>query len=41
MAAEKALLYYTDSFSRHNYKRNDKIICKYFKDKYGEVKHKP
>ena len=35
MLAGKTLLYYTDLFSPNDYKRNDKIIYKYFKDKYG------
>ena len=34
MLAGKALLNYTNLFSRNNYKKNDKIIHKYFKDKY-------
>ena len=34
MLARKALLDYTNLFSRNNYKKNDKIIHKYFKDKY-------
>ena len=35
MLAEKTLLDYTNLFSPNDYKRNDKIIYKYFKDKYG------
>ena len=34
MLAWKNLLYYTNLFSSDNYKINDKIIYKYFKDKY-------
>ena len=29
------LLDYTNLFSPNDYKKNDKIIYKYFKDKYG------
>ena len=32
----KTLLDYTDLFPSKNYKKNDKIIYKYFKDKYGK-----
>ena len=32
---EKTLLYYTNWFSRNDYKVIDKIIYKYCKDKYG------
>ena len=35
MLAEKTLLDYTNLFSPNDYKRNDKIIYRYFKDKYG------
>ena len=35
MLAGKTLLDYTNLFSSNNYKKNDKIIYKYFKDKYG------
>ena len=35
MLAGKPLLDYTNLFSSNNYKKNDKIIYKYFKDKYG------
>ena len=38
---EKALLDYTNLFSPNDYKKNDKIIYKYFKNKYGKRKHKP
>ena len=34
MPAGKILLDYTNLFSLHNYKKNHKIIYKYFKDKY-------
>ena len=33
--AGKTLLHYTDFFSPDDYKKNNKIIYKYFKDKYG------
>ena len=32
--AEKLLLDYTNLFSPNDYKKNDKIIYKYLKDKY-------
>ena len=32
--AGKTLLDYTNLFSPNDYKKNDKIIFKYFKDKY-------
>ena len=35
MIARKTLLDYTDFFSPNDYEKNDKIIYKYFKDKYG------
>ena len=35
MLAGKTLLDYTNLFSLNDYKKNDKIICNYFKDKYG------
>ena len=35
MLAVKALLNYTYFFSLNDYKKNDKIICEYFKDKYS------
>ena len=35
MLAGKTLLDYTNLFSPNDYKKNDKIICKYFKDKYS------
>ena len=35
MLAVKTLLDYTNLFSPNNYEKNDKIIYKYFKDKYG------
>ena len=34
MLGGKTLLEYTYLFSPNHYKKNDKIICKYFKDKY-------
>ena len=36
MIAGKTLLDYRNLFSLNDYKRNDKIIYKYFKDKYGK-----
>ena len=33
--AGKSLLEYTNLFSPNDYKKNDKTIYKYFKDKYG------
>ena len=35
MPAENTLLDYTNLFSPNDYKKNDKIIHQYFKDKYG------
>ena len=35
MLAGKTWLDYTNLFSLSDYKKNDKIIYKYFKDKYG------
>ena len=35
MFAGKTLLDYTNLFSPNGYKKNDKIIDKYSKDKYG------
>ena len=35
MLAGKTLLDYTNLFSPNDYKNNDRIIYKYFKDKYG------
>ena len=34
MLAGKTLLDYTNLFSPYDYKKNDKIICKWLKDKY-------
>ena len=36
MLARKILLDYTNLFSPHDYKKNDKIIYNYFKNKYVE-----
>ena len=36
MIAGKTLLDYRNLFSLNDYKRNGKIIYKYFKDKYGK-----
>ena len=35
MIPGKILLHYTNLFSPNNYKKNDKIIYKYLKDKYN------
>ena len=35
MLVGRRLLDYTNLFSPNNYKKNEKIIYKYFKDKYG------
>ena len=35
MLVGKTLLYYTNLFSLNYYENNDKIMYKYFKDKYG------
>ena len=37
----KTLLNYTNLFSPNAYQNNDKIIYKYFKDKYEKGKRKP
>ena len=37
MFAGRTLLDYTNLFSLNDYKKNDKIIYKYFKDKYGRT----
>ena len=34
MLAGKTLLDYTNSFSPNDYGKNDKIMCKYFNDRY-------
>ena len=36
MIEGKTQLDYTSLFSPNDYKKNGKIICKYFKDKYGK-----
>ena len=36
MITGKALLDYTKLFSPNDYKKNEKIIYKYFKEKYGK-----
>ena len=41
MIAGKTLLDYTNLFSPNNYKENDKIIYKYFKERCGKRKRKP
>ena len=41
MIARKTLLDYTKFFSTYDYKKNDKIIYKYFEDKYGKRRDKP
>ena len=35
MVTGKTLLDYTNLFPPNNYKKNDKMIYKYFQDKYG------
>ena len=35
MLAGKTFLDYSNLFSLNDYKKNDKIIYKYFKEKYG------
>ena len=40
MLAGKTLLDYTNLFSPNDYKKNDKIIYKYFKAKYGRRRRK-
>ena len=41
MIAEEALLYYTNLLSLNDDKKNDKIMCKFLKEKYGKRKCKP
>ena len=41
MIAGKTFSDYTNLFSPIYYKKNDKIIHKYFQDKYGKRKRKP
>ena len=41
MIAVKALLYYTNLFFPNDYKKNDKVICQFFKEKYRKIKGKP
>ena len=36
MVAGRAILSYTNLFSPNNYKKNEQIIYKDFKDKYGK-----
>ena len=36
MFAEKTLLVYTNLFSSNDHKKNDKILYKYIKDKFGK-----
>ena len=36
MIVGKSLLDYTNLFFLNDYEKDDKIICKYFKDKYGK-----
>ena len=40
MIAGKTLLDYTDLLFSNGYQKNDKIIYKSFKEKYGKRKHK-
>ena len=37
LIAGKTLLDYTNTFSSNDYQKNVKLICKYFKDKYGKT----
>ena len=41
MIAGKTFLDYTNLFSPNNCKKNDMIIYKYLKGKYGKAKRKP
>ena len=41
MLTGKTLLDYTNFFSTNDHKKNDKIIYRYFKDKYCRRKRKP
>ena len=41
MIAGKSLLDYTNVSSPNSNKKNDMIICNYFKEKYGKRKRKP
>ena len=41
MTLRKTLLHYRNLFSPNDYQKNDKVIYKYFKDKYGKRQHKP
>ena len=41
MIAGKTFLDYINLSSPNDYKKNDKMIYKYFKDKYYKRKHKP
>ena len=40
MLSGKTLLDYTNFFSPNDYQKNDKIIYKYFKDKYVRKKNR-
>ena len=40
MLVGKTSLDYTNLFSPKDYKKKDKIIYKYFKDRYGKRKHR-
>ena len=39
--AEKTFLGYTNLFPDNDYEKNEKIIYKYFQDKYDKRKHSP
>ena len=41
MLVGKTLLNHTNLFSPNDYKKNVKIICKYFKDIYDKRRRKP
>ena len=40
MIAGKTLLVHANLFFSNYYKKNDKTICKYFQDKYGNPWHR-
>ena len=40
ITGEKTLLNYTNSFSPSDYNKNNKVVYKYLKDKYGKIKRK-
>ena len=40
ITGEKTLLNYTNSFSPSDYNKNNKVVYKYLKDKYGKIRRK-